>query len=803
MMRPIVLLAACLLAAAVFGGEGRRWLAPDADYRLSVRPERADEATAADLRRQVLPVLPETGVRVFDDTGAPAAFQLHDSGMLAIAPAPNAKSFDIYFGFKEAQPADAWKPESGPRVPAMRLLLSFYWGGDRPCTPEEFLDWRNSEIERRTRWLVRSFYERPFLILGRYYFGMKPIPWVPRFQQYWQDRQARFRQLNTRNRGRWAAAAFELTGRPEIWNLESFNESWRRQMKNHFDTIRREMPKIKAQYERVRNEMANGAENDLLGVVNWKNPRLFAATEVQLLLRPPETPEHYSARFSGFLDVPADGEYEFELLSNSLAILRIDGTQLLERRLANGSQPPTVRTAKVALKKGGVPFELFYRLNSGTGRLTVRMRPAGKGEFQLLAAENFTPARTETPFELSGRDGRSYPLIARRGHYMLYTGKRDFTPVEGFRFQTPASRIEWRTGEGEFHPASEFPPMTVLSRDPEKRLGFRFAGQPETELPVLYSDYRSDLVELRPDLALRLWAPAAIYEDEELPVTMETVSRLPFGLEAELDIASARGGRELRLVRLPGKADERFDRSAADVSHKEEVTLLPETLREEEMLEVALRVGGFEFDRKRISVARVSSGTGFGALAELGDIVLILHRMTLGDIREWELERKIGEELLTGRKLLLIAESAAGAEKQARNRLEAKKLELEFLAYDDSETPLESSLFRLLDRIGASTADRAVLVLPSLRRLGSLEPWVRDRYVAALLERLKANRNLRSICLAPGPRRPGEEKEAGELLQSLRRLAREYGVRLLEPGPPGADAKESFPQLLDRLDRNL
>lgn len=814
MMLRRILFALCLPAVlAVSAGEAPPWRIPEADYRLSVRPELPSEATCVDLRRLVLPVLPDNGVNVFDNAGNPVAFQLHGNGMLAIAPTPGAERFDLYFGFKEARPTDTWKPESGPRPSPERLRLAFFWGGDRPCSPDEFLAWRNSDIQRRNRWAVRNFYERTGQILAQRNMGMFLIPWVPRFPQYWKNRQALFERLHTRNRGRWVAAATDLVGRPEIRKMQDFNNSWQWQMKNHFDTIRREQARIAKQYEQARNEKENGAENDLLGVVNWKNPRTFPATEVQLLLRPPETPEHYSALFTGFLEVPADGEYEFELQSNSLAILRLDGKTVLQRRFANGSQPPTREAAKVALKKGSVPFELFYRLNSGFGRMTVRMRPAGEGEFQLLAAENFTPARVGVPVGLSGRDNREYPLVSRRGHYVMYTGKRDFTPVEGFRFLTPPAETEWRIGDSGFRPATEFPPMVVLSRAPDKQLSFRFAGKPGTELPVLYSDYRADLVDLNADLSLRFWAPVAVYEDEELPVTVETMSRLPFAVRAELDIGLPGGVRERRSIDLAGKADERFHRAAADIYHKETVTLRPDALRNTETLEVGLSVGGFEFDRKQLAVARVSSGAGFEALAGKGQLALVLHRPKLSDIRNWELPRKIGEELLPGKELLLIGEAAVGAESLAAYRLDMKQQKLDFLPYDDTETPLESSLYRLLDRIGTSSADRAVLMLPVLRRMGALEPWMRDRYLAVLLERLKSNRQFRTVFLSPGTVYAGEEKEAAELLSSLRRLSREYGVQLLEPPeaaaarPPGPEwrtcTKEDYVKLLDRLEPKL
>ena len=119
----------------------------------------------------------------------------------------------------------------------------------------------------------------------------------------------------------------------------------------------------------------------------------------------------------------------------------------------------------------------------------------------------------------------------------------------------------------------------------------------------------------------------------------------------------------------------------------------------------------------------------------------------------------------------------------------------------------------LLDRIAASDADRAVLILPCLRHMGTLEPWMRDRYIAVLLEKLRANRKLHAVYLSPGPAAPGEEDATGGLLDSLRRLAREYDVQLLEPLPaspaPAAGAERTthtageLTPLFDVLKRKL
>lgn len=812
-MRTLFSALLVLFLCAAAPAEERKWLQPEAKFRLTAVPERPGEACSIDLRRMVLPELPANGVRVFDDAGKPAAYQLHDNFSLSIAPAPGAKSFDIYFGFPGRQPSDTWTPQSGPRPPAQRLKLNFYWGGNRPCTPEEFLARRNMEIERSNRWHTRNFYNRPFILQRQAITGFEPPQWVPKFPQYYKNRQAQFKRLHTKNKRQWMRAASELTGNSYCERMRRFNLSWKQQMKNHLDYIKREAARIDGQYAQARKDMAKGPENDLLGAAGWKNPREFTATEVQLMVRPPETQEHYTARFSGFFEVPEDGEYEFELFSNSLALLKLDGEIIARRVNANGSQPPETAVVKRELKKGSAPFELFYRLNSGYGQLTVRMRPAGTGEFRLLAAEHFTPARPAHPVELAESGGVRYPLISRRGHYLLYTGKQSSIPIESFDFLTPADEIEWHFGDAPCRPLDELSPSVVPGDTPESRLSFRLIGRPETQLPVLNSDYRADLVELRPDLQLRLWAPEIIYDDEELPVSAESISRLPLEIEAQLDVAIDGKPQELRRVRLPAKPDERFDRAAADIYRKDTITLPPQQQKRSETVEVQLDIENFEFDRKRLRILPVS-GDGLADKAGADNTVLVLRRPKLSDIRNWELPRKIGDELTAYRKLLLIGEPVEGFGMFARELLKKKRKQqqsVEFIPFSDSETPLRTGLPELLDRIGSSDADRAALFLPCLYHMGTAEPWMRDRYIAALLEKLRSNRKLHALYLVPAPVRPGEEAQAEKLLEALRRLAREYDVQLLEPvraaAPSGNEhpfhSPEEFLPLLQSLGRKL
>ena len=773
--------------------EKRKWLQPEAEYRLTAVPERPGEASSIDLRRLVLPVLPSNGVRVFDDAGNPVAYQLHDNYSLSIAPAPEAKSFDIYFGYPGQQPFDAWTDQAGARPPSQRLKLDFFWTAGL-CSSAESLAKRTAEIEKNNRGHIRNFYNRPFLLMRQAITGFEPPRGVPAFAQFRNNRKKLLQQLHTKNKNQWLRAAAELNGLPYCERMRRFNASLKQQMAKHLDYIKRESARIDALYAQARKDADQELINNLLAIAGWNNPRIFIATEVQLTVRPPETPEHYSARFSGFLEVPEDGEYEFELFTNSLTLLKLDGQVVGSRLNANGSQPPETVVVKQSLKKGSVPFELYYRLNSGYGQMSARMRPAGKGEFRLLAAEHFTPARPATPTLLENSKGVEYPLFSRRGHYLLYTAKQSFIPIESFDFLTPSEEIEWQFGDSAWRPLDELSIAVIPGNTPETRLAFRRLDQPETRLAVLNSDYRADLVELRPDLQLRLWAPEIVYDDEELPVSAETLSRLPLEIEAQLDIAVDGKAQELRRIRLPAKPDERFDRSAADIYRKDTITLPARQQKKAETIDVRLDIENFEFDRKRIRILPVSAEN----LAEqtgADNIVLVLHRPKLSDIRNWELPRKIGDELVPYRKLLLIGESIDGFADFAGEQLKTREQQtIEFVPFSDSETPLREKLPELLDRIGGSTADRAALFLPCLHHMGTIEPWMRDRYIAAILEKLQQNRKLHAVYLVPAPVRPGEEAAQTELQEALRRLAREYDVQLLEPvtGEPPSGPEHPF-----------
>jgi hypothetical protein len=805
MTLPILLLF--LLSFVSSGEEQRPWQVPEAQFRLTVISPRFDQACNVDLRRIVLPELPQNGVQVFDDSGKAVAFQLHDNLSLSIAPAPNAKSFDIYFGFQTPQKFDRWNPQAGTAPPSQRLKMNYYGGANRPCTPEEYLANREIAIERHARGVYKNVL---FLSLVKD-TGVEPPRWPPRFSQYYKSRQDQYKRLITKKKKQWIDASLAIYGVPYYERVRRYNLSHKQHTKNNFNYFFREMKKIDALTRQARKDMVDGAEKDLLSVVNWKNPQEFVATEVQLMIRPPDTREHFTAYFSGFLNVPNDGDYEFELFTNSLTIMRIDGNIVAERRNANGSQVPATTTVTIPLKKGSTFFELFYRLNSGHSRMIAKMRSPLDQDFQLLsAAENFTPARAAYPIELVNRDDVHFPLIMRRNHDLMYTDKRSYTPIESFDFLTLPETLEWSFGGKPFRPIDELSPTVIPGDTPESRLAFRQIGHPETKLEVFNSGYRKDMVSLRPDLQLKLWSAPIMYDDEELTFLVESISRLPLEIEAFLNIKIDGKPQELRRVRLPAKPDERFNRAAANIYRKDTVSL-PPPLNSEKTIEVKLSVEKFQFDRKLLRVLPIASDN-LAEKADADNIVLVLKRPKLSDVRTWELPRKIGNELAPYNKLLVIGEPLAGLGKAADETLKTKENQsIELVSFAGSETPLQTDLLKLLDRIGNSDADRVALILPCLYHTGTLEPYLRERYIAALLGKLRSNSAFHAIYLIPGPVHPGEEELSDRFMSSLRRLAREYDAILFEPTlvpkPSGVEHSfhtlEEFNPLLQNLRQKL
>lgn len=753
-------------------------------WRLRLTPEEPAKAQSIDLSALLVPGGSfDNGVRVLAD-GKAIPFRLYDNLELAVAPAPGAKEYTVEFGFSREQKRDTWQKSAGTCPPSERLQL-FFFPGRQPCTPAQYISQRTAEYERRNAWKNRNHPQTAYRSILEQATGLDLInrdEYVRNGINRIRQRKRRMLSFHRWDRPRARAEAAQLPA----WALgERADQAAQRRLRNHLVHVCNDRVQTEKDREKIRKDAPGGPTRELENLATRTTNRRYTPTDVQLTVRPPETQEIYSGRFHGLLRIPADGEYEFELTANCLALLKLE-KKLLLRHEGDGTGPTTVQIGKVALKRGSREFELVNRVHSGAGQLTVRIRPAGQGEFRLLNNEDFVPAPELHPQKLETAAGEELPLLLRSGRCQIFSDKRTSFELQHIELLNDAAkRLDFLAGTRRI-PARELPATIAVATEKTAGESLRFldpAGK-YPELPVTPIGRPETMLPVPPDLSLKLWLPAFLYDRETLTGTVEIASKLPVPCTVELKIAERNGETRTETISLPGKADGRIERFTPDILHKLPLPLDGKDSSAERVFELTLSIPGFEFARETI---RVVPPRGLRQLVHTpeglrdGDgarVILLLHHPTLGERRRWELPKKLAGELKPERKYLVIGEEFGEFVPELTRRLAAEGKELEFLPLTGNNLPLFESLPQLWHAIPRSTADRVLVLLPCRRHYSSQEGWERERNLAALLEKLKANPAIDRITLARLPE-PGEEMEA-DLEAMLNRLVREFGVEYLD-----------------------
>lgn len=752
-------------------------------YRLKTIPEEASKAQSIDLSGLILPAGSlVNGVRVVAD-GKAIPFRLHDNLELAVAPVPGAKEFTVEFGFPREQKRDSWPKSAGECPPAERLRL-FFFPGRQPCTPAQYITQRTAEYERRNAWKKRSHPQNAYRYVIERATGLDLL----NRGEYVRSAINRIRQRKRRmlSAGRWdrQRARAEAAGLP-AWALgERADDAAKRRLTGHLVYICNDLAKAEQDREKIRRDANGGPERELEQLATRKARRILEPSDVQLTVRPPETQEFYSARFHGFLHIPADGRYEFELNANCLARMKIDG-QLLLSHTGDGSGPAVRQIAGIELKRGSREFELLNRVNTGAGRLTLRMRPAGTEEFRLLNSEDFTPAPVLYPNALETAAGEELPLLSRSGRCLIFADKRTSFELQHIDLLNEAAkRLDFEVGQLRL-PVAELP-ATVAIPSGRGEGGFRLLDPTGKlpEFPVTPINRPQTMLPAPPDIALKLWLPAFLYDRETLTATVEISSKLPVPCSVGLKIAERGGTIRTETISLPGKEDGRVARFTPDVICKLPLPLNGDGEKGERVWDLTLSIPGFEFARETIRITPVRSAQELVSTPEgLRDrdgarVILLLHHPTLSELRNWELPRKLAGELKPERKYLVIGEEFGEFVDELGRQLSADGKELEFLPLAGNNLPLFESLPMLWREIPRSMADRALVLLPCRRHSASQESWEQERNLAAILEKLNSNPAIERITLAYFPE-PDDENDAARE-EMLNRLIREFGIEYLD-----------------------
>ena len=774
------------------------WQVPEAPYRITAKPEKADAPSSLDLSEILLPV-PAKSLKVFAD-GKPVGFRLRDNGSLAVHPAKGAAEYRIYLGVTPEQPADQWGNPGIPCPPPERLNMTFFGGGGQICTVPEFISNRNNAIARSSRWMIRhSAWQTYRLLMALHLNSDLPLE-PPRARQQLQALERNSRRIASRNAGQRRAQYLAILsgGRSTARELANRKRNRQQQLKNQLKWVINESAKLAKRYQQVQIDAPEGPERDLLGIVSRRWRRDYIATEVQMMTRPPETSEYYSCRFYGMLQIPEDGEYEFELLSNALTLVRLDGETVGRHHGTGGTPAETVRF-KRKLTRGSHDFELYHRLNTGVGRMLLSMRRGENEPFRLLTSDDFEPARPLGISALENRKGRKLPVINRHAHYQLYTGKQSKLELAQFTVRGEQEGVEFTWNGSDSRPLSELPKRIALPTRGNTGLAFTCKNGEPLMLPVESRDRQDAVVPVPADIFLKLWLPATLYDHETLDGQAEICSKLPEAIDITFSLRSIADAptilqQERKTLSLPAKPDERFDRFAADLSLKLPLTFRGTPLRKTETYELTLEMPGLQFDSRKIRIVPVGAdlkltATPEGLIDGEGNrAILLQHRPTLAELRNWELLRKLDDELRKDRKILVIGEDFGTGEMSFSHQLElnlkASGRELDFVPAPSEPSPLPAMIAASWPRISASDATSALLLLPCPSHLAGTEPWLRDRYISALIEKLKANPNIRQVTLAALPGPESLRAESAELASALRRLAREYNTNALDLRPP-------------------
>jgi alpha-L-fucosidase len=95
----------------------------------------------------------------------------------------------------------------------------------------------------------------------------------------------------------------------------------------------------------------------------------------EVVLPPGRAEERVARLYSGWIDIPADGLYEFSLTSDDGSRLMIGGRVVIEN---NGLHPSLERRGVVALGRGLHTFIVMHFNKTGAAELSVRMALAGQ-----------------------------------------------------------------------------------------------------------------------------------------------------------------------------------------------------------------------------------------------------------------------------------------------------------------------------------------------------------------------------------------------------------------------------------------
>ena len=738
--------------------EKKGWLEKDAGYCLTVRNNVRNKEGYLDLRTLCLPGGTANGLRVYDSKGKKVSVHQYDNDHLLVPGAPGPETYQVYYGFP--------KPQSMSR-----------WNGSKRTIPPNFR-LRQEDIMRRYPYHPSE--------INRLETMKRNNPFLRAQRDLWKA----LGKACTEQAALLEQVCSNLT--PDLKKLNGISS------KAYLTAVRALNRKAKS----ASRNAADLLEDTFFS--NFKNRNWWGrnVTRIFFTRRPFDTDRNLLTRFSGMLSVPEDGEYEFRLNTNSTRIFRVDGKTVL-RRFGEFQAPDTASIGTVdeltlPLKHGSCFIEFLYYKGPITNWAALSWRKKGEGKFRLMSEDDFAPASPVEPLKVTSKKGELFPLVQRNDSLALFTAKHNPYSLDHYKvLNGDQFAYHWEIDGRKVDSSVNYFAMKTLNDPvlkivPEPNSGF-------APFTVLRKERAGEKAPLRPDLFIKIWSPYFLYDDEYGGITLEINSGLPIDYTAFLK-ASVQGSNPYlssftepcRIAAMPMEHDDRF---AQNQISKKYFPVDGKGIEHSFRVDFSIAIPQLKFDSRGILVSPVDElpelkTSGEGLCDPDGrKVLVILHRMTLHEVRAWELLRKIENELRPVTRLLVVAENFNGLKEKLEARLKNRNIELEFVEWKRSPLPSGSAALEtiptVLNHLKTSRADAVLLIPLALDRHGNLGIREEMNAIAMLAEVFINRKGIRSVFLStPFPLAPDLHADYAEADRRygeyLRKLRREKGLRLIE-----------------------
>lgn len=781
-----LLISLIILMNAVWVNSATPWQVPDAQYRLSVSSSRPNDIGYLDFNLYALPILLSNGIDVRTSDGTRIPFFLHQTLGLIIAPAPQSTKRFIYFGLPEVSPVDQWDKKHGSIPADHRLYGAAFARWHNHMTAQEWLKNQMLVLERRfqarSRWFLNYFASN---FLRNPYKIKLPSDWSKPFDN--EDFLCwRFRDYS--RRVTWFTTQEMATSYVNPYYTASIRLEWAWRMihQNYLLTYKNS--------EKLPALSLIRPLKDFQSIFKFTSKRPMKSffegnlNSLQITTDSFDSRRNFGIIFDIQLVVPQTGEYEFsfktETGAGAGAILEVDGKTLITNYCEYQSENPT----KIKLESGLRKLKLQFHRDNRPGDLVVSWKKPGDKTTTILSSKNFAPGWPNIPSALQNRDGKNLPLMRRVSSTDIFTEKLKKLNLIEVQAIPEGTELIWFLDGA---PVASGSSATMIC-NPDAKFGASGENYEPTQLFWLGNRYNAESYLHAGALRMQLHTPDFVFDDETQEMFIEAISASPIDttiqLETSVSASNSMFSNGIKTFVIQAKKTVTEDRFAQDGFYKYAIRLNGSELRSSLNVSLKMKMPGLVFSEKIIRFIPLaelpkltydSDGKFYDANG--AQIIPVLHRPTLAELRRWELPLLLRDQIIAPNHMLVVADDFGSFSSALTATLSDKNIQTQFLPWQSeySLIPMRESLPELLPAIKESSCNTA-LVIPSAFDLRNRVPLRSQiRHLSAVIQALRENQKIKTIYLAtPIPQEDNLQAE-DSLIVELRRLARDFGLKMI------------------------